>query len=108
MSHRKAYIAFVQKTKFASATSKLVLMGNRDRHDITMEILRKAASRRKKTELMRDVGLSYLQAKQYLNELEKRGLIHVDEKRSFKTTKKGFEFLEKCSHCPLFMWDQEK
>ena len=44
-------------------------MVNRDRHEITIEILRKASGGKKKTEMMRDVGLSYLQAKQYLNEL---------------------------------------
>ncbi len=34
-------------------------MVNRDRHDITFEILRKATAGKKKTELMREVGLSY-------------------------------------------------
>jgi predicted transcriptional regulator len=50
-------------------------MVNRDRHEITMEILDKAISGKKKTEIMRDVGLSYLQAKQYLGELVDRGLL---------------------------------
>jgi predicted transcriptional regulator len=83
-------------------------MVNRDRHDITLEILRKATSRKKKTEIMRDVGLSYLQAKQYLSKLVKEGLLELDEKHNFKTTKKGLEFLEKCSHCPLFKWEPER
>jgi predicted transcriptional regulator len=83
-------------------------MVNRDRHEIAMEILSRAASGKKKTEMMRDVGLSYLQAKLYLGELVGRGLLKIDEKHNFKTTKKGIEFLEKCEACPLFGWDKEK
>ncbi|MGA2309611.1 MAG: winged helix-turn-helix domain-containing protein [Candidatus Bathyarchaeia archaeon] len=83
-------------------------MVNRDRHEIAMEILNRAASGRMKTEIMRDVGLSYLQAKLYLNELVERGLLEIGEKRNLKTTKKGQEFLEKCEACPLFNWDREK
>jgi predicted transcriptional regulator len=69
-----------------------------------MEILRKATSRKRKTELMRDVGLSYLQAKQYLRLLAKKGLLEVNAQNRFKTTKKGLEFLKKCMECPLFKW----
>jgi predicted transcriptional regulator len=71
-----------------------------------MEILKKAASGKRKTELMRDVGLSYLQAKQYLGILLRKGLVEMDEQNRFKTTKKGLEFLEKCMECPLFKWKQ--
>ncbi|MGC8895987.1 MAG: winged helix-turn-helix domain-containing protein [Candidatus Bathyarchaeia archaeon] len=59
---------------------------------------------REKTELMRDVGLSYLQAKQYLDILLQKGLLEIDKQNCFKTTKKGLEFLEKCMECPLFKW----
>jgi predicted transcriptional regulator len=79
-------------------------MVNRDRHDITMEILRKATSGKRKTELMRDVGLSYLQAKQYLSALTEKGLLELDKQNSYKTTRKGLEILEKCMECPLFKW----
>jgi predicted transcriptional regulator len=79
-------------------------MVNRDRHDITMEILRKATSGKRKTELMRDVGLSYLQAKQYLKALTEKGLLELDKQNSYKTTRKGLEILEKCMECPLFKW----
>ncbi len=79
-------------------------MVNRDRHDITFEILRKAVSGKRKTELMRDVGLSYTQSKQYLSMLQKKELLEKDEEGRFKTTKKGLEFLEKCEECPLFKW----
>ena len=79
-------------------------MVNRDRHDITLEILRKATSGKKKTELMREVGLSYTQSKNYLSVLVEEKLLEIDEKHGFKTTKKGLEFLEKCKQCPLFKW----
>jgi predicted transcriptional regulator len=83
-------------------------MVNRDRHEITIEILKKASGGKKKTEMMRDVGLSYLQAKQYLNELVMKGLLVSDQKHNYRTTKKGLEFLEKCADCPLFKWDLER
>jgi len=83
-------------------------MVNRDRHDIALEILRKSTSGKKKTELMRDAGLSYTQSKQYLGILLEKGLLEIDENRRFKTTKKGLEFLEKCEECPLFKWVKQK
>jgi predicted transcriptional regulator len=82
-------------------------MVNRDRHDIAIEILKRASSGKNKTELMREVGLSFSQAKQYLSMLQEKGLLEVGDKRRFKTTKKGLEFLEKCEACPLFSWDKE-
>lgn len=83
-------------------------MVNRDRHDITFEILRKAAAGKKMTELMRDVSLSYAQSKKYLSALVEKKLLEIDEKHSFKTTSKGLEFLEKCKQCPLFKWNKHK
>jgi predicted transcriptional regulator len=83
-------------------------MVNRDRHEITIEILKKASGGKKKTEIMRDVGLSYLQARQYLSELVRKGLLVFDQKHYYRTTKKGLEFLEKCAECPLFKWDLER
>jgi len=83
-------------------------MVNRDRHDITFEILRKAAAGKKRTALMIEVGLSYAQAKKYLSALVEKELLEVDEKHGLKTTSKGLEFLEKCEQCPLFKWDRHK
>jgi predicted transcriptional regulator len=83
-------------------------MVNRDRHEIAMEILKTAIQGKKKTEIMRDVGLSYLQAKLYIGGLVDRGLLEISLQRNLKTTKKGLEFLEKCELCPLFGWDKEK
>jgi predicted transcriptional regulator len=83
-------------------------MVNRDRHDITFEILKKAAAGKKRTELMREVGLSYTQSKKYLSLLVEKGLLEMNEKRLFRTTDKGLEFLEKCKQCPLFKWNRQK
>jgi predicted transcriptional regulator len=83
-------------------------MVNRDRHDITFEILKKAAAGKKRTELMREVGLSYAQSKKYLSVLVEKKLLEMDEKRLFRTTSKGLEFLEKCKECPLFKWNKQK
>ena len=83
-------------------------MVNRDRHDIVMEILEKGKSKTRKTEIMRDVGLSYAQTKQYLGGLLKSGLLEFDEKKNYRTTKKGLQFLEKCQDCPLFKWEKHK
>jgi predicted transcriptional regulator len=83
-------------------------MVRRDRHDIAVEILRKATSGRRKTELMSDVGLSSLQMKQYLDTLLEKSLLEFDNKQQLKTTKKGLEFLGRCSECLLFPWEKQK
>ena len=83
-------------------------MVNRDRHDIAIEILKKASSGKNKTELMREVGLSFSQTKQYLSMLQEKRLLEVSDKNRFKTTKKGLEFVEKCEACLLFSWDKKK
>jgi len=83
-------------------------MVNRDRHDITFEILRKSTAGKKKTELMREIGLSSTQSKKYLSALVEKKLLEMNEKHSFKTTSKGLEFLEKCKECLLFKWNRQK
>ncbi len=83
-------------------------MVNRDRHSIVVDILEKSKTGKKKTELMRDAKLSYLQTKQYLGNLTKKGLLEIDEKSRFKTTAKGLEFLEKCANCLLVSWDTQE
>ncbi len=82
--------------------------GKRDRHDIVVEILEKAKSGKKRTELMRSVGLSHEQSKQYLTILLEKGLLKIDENNLFITSKKGLEFLEKCGECLLFNWTLQK
>ena len=79
-------------------------MGNRDRHDIVMDILQKAKSGKNKTELMRDVGLSYSQSKQYLTILVEQGLLEAKENKRYNTSKKGISFMKKCGECFLSHW----
>jgi predicted transcriptional regulator len=83
-------------------------MVNRDRHDITAEILKKASSGKKKTELMTDVGLSYSQAKQYLGMLLEKEMLEIDTNGRYGTTKRGREFLAKCADCFLCEWHKQR
>ncbi len=83
-------------------------MVRRDRHDIVVDILKKAASGRKKTELMADVGLSYLQTKQYLEVLIGKGLLEADDHKVLRTTPRGLDFLNKCTECLLLPWEKQK
>ncbi len=82
-------------------------MVNRDRHDIIIEILKKSVSGKKKTELMSEVGLSYSQAKQYLKKMVDEGFLEQDEKKRYVVTRKGSNFMEKCSECWLFRWEKQ-
>jgi len=73
-----------------------------------MEILKSAKPGRIKTELMKDVNMSFTQAQQYLSMLMEKGLLQVNENRRFTTTKKGLEFMEKCEGCFLCEWHEQK
>jgi len=77
---------------------------NRDRHEIAIAILKKSKGGRNKTELMREVNLSYAQSKQYLKVLIEKDLLLLGSNLKYVTTKKGLEFIEKCESCPLFKW----
>lgn len=83
-------------------------MVRRDRHDIVMEILKSARYGRIKTEIMKDVNMSFTQAQQYLGMLTTKGLLQITENRRFATTKKGLEFMEKCEECFLCEWHGQK
>jgi predicted transcriptional regulator len=73
-----------------------------------MEILDKARHGKKKTELMSEVGISYMQSKQYFSILKERELLNVDADQLYKTTKIGVDFLERCGDCFLCDWHQQK
>lgn len=79
-------------------------MVRRDRHDIVMEILKSLKSGRKKTQTMKDVNLSFVQAQQYLGILLEKGLIERTDDKVFKTTTSGLKFIEKCEDCLLCEW----
>ncbi len=83
-------------------------MVRRDRHDITIDILRRASTGKRKTELMSDVGLSYMQTKQYLKILIEKKMLELGEDKRLRTTKKGTEFLERCNDCLLFPWEKQR
>ena len=75
-------------------------MQNRSRADITARILQIAQGGASKTKIMYGACMSYTQLKEYLSLLIDRGLLLEDAKRgrtssisSFKTTPKGFLFL---------------
>jgi len=83
-------------------------MVNRDRHEIVMDILNTAKPGKKKTELMRDASLSFLQTRQYFPMLMERGLLEKNKDSGFKTTEKGLEFIQKCGDCFLIQWHKQK
>jgi predicted transcriptional regulator len=83
-------------------------MVRRDRHDIVLEILKRSKRGRIKTELMKDVNMSFTQAQQYLGMLTEKGLLRIDENRRFKTTDKGVAFMEKCRECFLCEWHEQR
>jgi predicted transcriptional regulator len=83
-------------------------MARRDRHDIVIEILNKAKSGKRKTDLMKEVGLSFTQTKRYLTGLREKGLLEFNEKNQLVTTEKGLDAVEKCSQCLLFPWKTHK
>ena len=83
-------------------------MVRRDRHEIAVDILKKASPGKKKTELMSEVGLSYLQTKQYLDILVEKGMLEIGLDKHLKTTKRGQDFLERCGECLLFPWEKQK
>ena len=83
-------------------------MARRDRHDIIMSILDSARFGKGKTELMNSANMSSSQTKQYIGMLTKKGLLEMSDKHSFRTTKKGLDYLEKCSDCFLCHWHPKK
>jgi predicted transcriptional regulator len=83
-------------------------MTRRDRHDIVLEILNKAKTGKKKTDLMKEVGLSFAQTKLYMAILREKGLLEASERNQLKTTRKGMEMLERCSDCLIFPWKLRK
>jgi len=73
----------------------------RDRHDIAVEILRTAIDGRIKTHIMYKAKLSYAQLNEYIQLLLNKGLLENItirgkrlEKKVYKTTHKGIEFIE--------------
>jgi predicted transcriptional regulator len=70
----------------------------RERHELVMEILKTAKNGARKTHIMKKVGLSYAQLKEYLNALKGGGFL-TDKSGILKTTEKGFHAIEACEIC---------
>ncbi len=68
------------------------LVHRRDRHDIIAEILKTARQGMKKTYIMYRARLSHSQLKQYLELLNRNGMIIHDD-GVYKTTPKGLTFV---------------
>ena len=68
-------------------------MVRRDRHDIIAEILRNAKEGQKKTSIMYSARLSHSQLKQYLELLNRNGMI-ANSDGVYKTTTKGLDFVK--------------
>jgi len=104
------YISLKEKLRFAQQQDSVgMLMVRRDRHDIVMDILKNTTSAKNKTQIMKAVNMSFVQAQQYLGVLLKRELIETLGNRHYKITNKGLDFLKKCENCFLCDWHpQEK
>jgi len=83
-------------------------MVRRDRHDIVMDMLKSARSAKNKTQLMKEVNMSFVQAQQYLGMLLKNELVVMLDNHHYKTTKKGLDYLKKCEECFLWHWHSQE
>lgn len=70
-------------------------MKYRSRTDIVTNILESAINGSTKTRIMYEAYMSFAQMKEYLAVLQESGLLEFDaESKTYKTTKKGLEFLK--------------
>jgi predicted transcriptional regulator len=67
--------------------------GNRCSLEITIDILRVASVTVRKTRIMYQANLSFIQVKRYLNDLIEKGLLRHYENSYYQITEKGVEFL---------------
>ena len=67
---------------------------NRRSLDITRDILRVASVKVRKTRIMYQANLSFVQVKKYMHNLLEKGLLRPDGDSCYLITKKGAEFLE--------------
>ena len=67
---------------------------NRHSLDIVRDILFVASTSVRKTRIMYQANLSYVQVKKYLHDLLEQGLLKHDEDSCYLVTDKGVEFLE--------------
>jgi predicted transcriptional regulator len=89
---------FKTRSKLLHTAELKVRRRRRERHELVMEILKTAKNGARKTHIMKKVGLSYAQLKEYLNALKGGGFL-TDESGILKTTQKGFHVIEACEIC---------
>ncbi len=101
-------ISRMERFRYSGERFLLIQMPKRrrDRHDIVIDILKRTRSEKTKTELMRDVSISFTQAKEFVEMLQKNGLLESTENHRLVITDKGLKFLENCKNCFLFTWDR--
>ena len=76
------------------STSNTFRKGNRHSLDITKDILRVASVKVRKTRIMYQANLSFVQVKKYLHALLEKDLLRHDGDSCYLVTEKGMEFLE--------------
>ena len=67
---------------------------NRSKMDIVQDMLSVASARTRKTRIMYQANLSFVQVERYLKELLGGGLVERNEGALYLTTPKGHEFLK--------------
>ena len=68
--------------------------GNRSSLDIVRDMLSVASDSARKTRIMYQANLSFVQLEKYLGDLLEKGLLGRDGDSYYLTTKKGLEFLK--------------
>ena len=87
---------------FVSSNSDLSKNKNRRRMDIVKDVLAVASVRVRKTKIMYQANLSFVQLEKYLSALTSGGLVERGDDSMYLTTKKGRDFLETYSkYCKL-------
>jgi predicted transcriptional regulator len=82
-------------------------MGNRSRTEIVSQVLEAANGGATKTKIMYRALLSYKQMKEYVKLLTEKGMLVYDPARSsFKTTEKGYRFLQIYDHLDQILKEQ--
>ena len=76
------------------STSNILRKANRHSLDIARDILLVASVRARKTRIMYQANLSFVQVKKYLHNLLEKNLLRHDGDSCYLITKKGQEFLK--------------
>ncbi len=78
---------------YAKSTNENGKSRNRNSLDIVRDLLSVASIKTRKTRLMYQANLSFVQVEKYVHDLIERGLLSHDDNSFYLITKKGLEFL---------------